>query len=97
MGANFDARPHPWVTNITTDEIHSGDLLAISKIRGRWGDSDGKLWVGESGNENEKGEDVIAVLPWEEWWEFEQTKDDANPHIALLPLHPDYRARFNVT
>ncbi|KAH0902420.1 hypothetical protein HID58_041923 [Brassica napus] len=59
MGANFDARPHPWVTNITTDEIHSGDLLAISKIRGRW-DSDGKLWVGESGNENEKGEDVIA-------------------------------------
>lgn len=40
---------------------------------------------------------MIAVLPWEEWWEFEQTKDDANPHIALLPLHPDYRARFNVT
>ncbi|KAL0688607.1 hypothetical protein Bca4012_088284 [Brassica carinata] len=119
MGANFYARPQPWVTNITTDEIHSGDMLAISKIRGRWGgfetlekwvsgayaghtavclrDSDGKLWVGESGNENEKGEDVIAVLPWEEWWEFEQTKDDANPHIALLPLHPDYRARFNVT
>ncbi|KFK29208.1 hypothetical protein AALP_AA7G103200 [Arabis alpina] len=118
MGANFYARPQPWVTNITTDEIHSGDLLAISKIRGRWGgfetlekwvsgayaghtavclrDSQGKLWVAESGNENEKGEDVIAILPWEEWWEFEQTKDDANPHIALLPLHPDYRARFNV-
>ena len=76
MGANFYARPQPWVTNITTDEIHSGDMLAISKIRGRWGgfetlekwvsgayaghsavclrDSDGKLWVGESGNENEK-------------------------------------------
>jgi len=76
MGANFYPRPKPWVTNITTDEIHSGDLLAISKIRGRWGgfetlekwvsgayaghtavclrDSEGKLWVGESGNENEK-------------------------------------------
>lgn len=76
MGARFDARPEPWVTNVTTDEIQSGDLLAISKIRGRWGgfetlekwvsgayaghsavalrDSEGKLWVGESGNENEK-------------------------------------------
>ncbi|KAH0942014.1 hypothetical protein HID58_001651 [Brassica napus] len=68
MGANFYARPQPWVTNITTDEIHSGDMLAISKIRGRWG-----------------GFETL-----EKW-------DDANPHIALLPLHPDYRARFNVT
>ncbi|KAG2310608.1 hypothetical protein Bca52824_022165 [Brassica carinata] len=93
MGAEFEARPEPWVTNATTDQIQSGDLLAISKIRGRWGgfetlekwvsgayaghsavclrDSEGKLWVGESGNENEK--------------------------IALLPLHPDMRAKFNVT
>ncbi|KAI4388353.1 hypothetical protein MLD38_000687 [Melastoma candidum] len=119
MGANFEKRPQPWVTNITVDKIHSGDFLAISKIRGRWGafetlekwvsgayaghtaiclrDSEGKLWVGESGHENDKGEDIIALLPWDEWWEFELTKDDANPHIALLPLHPDIRAKFNET
>ncbi|GMY13761.1 hypothetical protein FCV25MIE_09000 [Fagus crenata] len=101
------------------DDIHSGDFLAISKIRGRWGgfetlekwvsgsyaghtavclkDSEEKLWVGESGHENEKGEDIIVVLPWEEWWDFELNKDDSNPHIALLPLHPDTRAKFNET
>ncbi|KAK1308999.1 hypothetical protein QJS10_CPA09g01207 [Acorus calamus] len=117
MGATFEERPQPWFTNITVDDIHSGDFLAISKIRGRWGgfetlekwvsgafaghtavflkDSEGKLWVGESGNENEQGEDVIAVLPWEEWWEFELTKDDSDPHIAVLPLHPDMRKKFN--
>lgn len=44
-----------------------------------------------------QGEDVIAILTWDEWWEFELTKDDANPHIALLPLHPDLRAKFNET
>lgn len=44
-----------------------------------------------------QGEDVIAILPWEEWWEFEVKKDDSNPHIALLPLHPDLRAKFNET
>lgn len=44
-----------------------------------------------------QGEDIIAVVPWDEWWEFEQTKDDANPHIALLPLNPDTRAKFNET
>ncbi|KAG6685740.1 hypothetical protein I3842_12G127500 [Carya illinoinensis] len=119
MGASFEQRPQPWVTNISVDDIHSGDFLAISKIRGRWGgfetlekwvsgayaghtavclkDSEGKLWVGESGHENEKGEDVIAVLPWDEWWDFELKRDDSNPHIALLPLHPDMRAKFNET
>ncbi|KAK6149301.1 hypothetical protein DH2020_016826 [Rehmannia glutinosa] len=119
MGANFEERPQPWVTNITVDDVHSGDFLALSKIRGRWGgfetlekwvtgayaghtavclrDSEGKLWVAESGHENEEGEDVIAILPWDEWWEFELTKDDANPQIALLPLHPDHRAKFNET
>ncbi|KAF9672980.1 hypothetical protein SADUNF_Sadunf11G0100800 [Salix dunnii] len=119
MGATFEQRPQPWVTNISVDDIHSGDFLAISKIRGRWGgfetlekwvsgayaghtavclkDSEGKLWVGESGHENEQGEDIIAVLPWDEWWEFELNKDDSNPHIALLPLHPDVRAKFNET
>lgn len=81
MGASFEERPQPWVTNITIDEIQSGDFLAISKIRGRWGgfetlekwvtgayaghsavclrDSEGKLWVAESGHENEK---VILLL-----------------------------------
>ncbi|XP_048321246.2 uncharacterized protein LOC107431793 [Ziziphus jujuba] len=119
MGASFDQRPQPWVTNISVDDIHSGDFLAISKIRGRWGgfetlekwvtgayaghtaiclkDSEGNLWVGESGHENEEGEDIIAVLPWDEWWEFELNNDDSNPHIALLPLHPDMRAKFNET
>ncbi|XP_076961091.1 uncharacterized protein LOC143637640 [Bidens hawaiensis] len=43
------------------------------------------------------GQDVIALLPWDEWWNFELTKDVGNPHIALLPLHPDLRSRFNVT
>ncbi|XP_078436715.1 uncharacterized protein LOC144707470 [Wolffia australiana] len=119
MGASFKVRPQPWVTNVSVDDIHSGDLLLLSKIRGRWGgfetlekwvtgsyaghsavclrDSEGKLWVGESGNENEQGEDVIAILPWEEWWDFELNKDDSNPQIALLPLHPDMRAKFNET
>ncbi|PIA27482.1 hypothetical protein AQUCO_07700034v1 [Aquilegia coerulea] len=117
MMAEFEERPMPWVTNISVDDVHSGDFLAISKIRGRWGgfetlekwvtgayaghtavllkDPEGKLWVGESGNENEEGQDVIAILPWDEWWEFELTKDDSNPHIALLPLHPSLRAKFN--
>ncbi|KAL7103469.1 hypothetical protein ACP275_08G181200 [Erythranthe tilingii] len=119
MGASFEERPQPWVTNITADQIHSGDFIALSKIRGRWGgfetlekwvtgayaghtaaclrDDKGNLWVAESGHENEEGEDVIAILPWDEWWEFELTKDDSNPHIALLPLHPDIRAKFNET
>ncbi|KAK3424144.1 hypothetical protein EUGRSUZ_F00947 [Eucalyptus grandis] len=37
-------------------------------------DAEGKLWVGESGHDNEQGEDVIAVLPWENAaaWEFAQ-------------------------
>ncbi|KAK7385953.1 hypothetical protein VNO78_31954 [Psophocarpus tetragonolobus] len=119
MGASFKVRPQPWVTSVSADDIHSGDFLAVSKIRGRWGafetlekwvsgayaghtavclrDSDGKLWVGESGHENEKGEEIVALIPWEEWWDFELNKDDSNPHIALLPLHPDLRARFNET
>ncbi|KAK4771151.1 hypothetical protein SAY87_031683 [Trapa incisa] len=119
MGASFQQRPQPWVANVSADDIQSGDFLAISKIRGRWGgfetlekwvsgayaghtavclrDSEGKLWVGESGHENEQGEDIIAILPWDEWWEFELKTDDSNPHIALLPLHPDMRAKFNET
>ncbi|KAJ6332778.1 hypothetical protein OIU77_008767 [Salix suchowensis] len=95
MGATFEQRPQPWVTNISVDDIHSGDFLAISKIRGRiLKESYGLV---NQGHENEQGEDIIAVLPWDEWWEFELNKDDSNPHIALLPLHPDVRAKFNET
>ncbi|KAG4975752.1 hypothetical protein JHK86_035226 [Glycine max] len=43
------------------------------------------------------GEDIIVVIPWEEWWDFELDKDDSNPHISLLPLHLALRARFNET
>ncbi|CAL1357234.1 unnamed protein product [Linum trigynum] len=118
MGAKFEKRPQPWQVTINPDEVHSGDFLAVSKIRGRWGgfetlekwvtgafaghtavclkDEQGNLWVGESGHENEKGEEVIAVIPWDEWWAL-SLKDDSNPQIALLPLHPDVRARFNNT
>ena len=42
-----------------------------------------------------QGEDIITVIPWEEWWDFEVDKDDSNPHIAMLPLHPTLRVRFN--
>lgn len=74
MGVEFTKRDAR-VTNITTADLHSGDFLALSKIRGRWGgfetlekwvtgaqaghtavclrDEDNKLWVGESGHEND--------------------------------------------
>lgn len=76
MGASFEKRSHPRVANIREEDVHTGDFLAVSKIRGRWGgfetlekwvtgsfaghtavclkDERGKLWVGESGHENEK-------------------------------------------
>lgn len=44
-----------------------------------------------------QGEDIIDLIPWDEWWDFEVNKDDSDPHIALLPLHPDKRAKFNET
>ncbi|CAK9137841.1 unnamed protein product [Ilex paraguariensis] len=118
MGASFEKRPQPWRAIINPDDVHSGDFLAVSKIRGRWGgfetlekwvtgafaghtavclkDESGNLWVGESGHENEKGEEIIVVIPWDEWWEL-ALKDNSNPQIALLPLHPDVRANFNST
>jgi len=43
-----------------------------------------------------QGEEIIAVIPWEEWWEL-ALKDNSNPQIALLPLHPEIRAKFNDT
>ncbi|XP_028556255.1 uncharacterized protein LOC110093632 isoform X2 [Dendrobium catenatum] len=76
MGAKFEERPEPWFSSINVDDIHSGDFLVLSKIRGRWGgfetlekwvtgaygghsavclkDSEGKLWVAESGHANDK-------------------------------------------
>ncbi|XP_068325984.1 uncharacterized protein [Pyrus communis] len=118
MGATFEKRSRPWQTAINPADVHTGDFLAVSKIRGRWGgfetlekwvtgafaghtavclkDEMGNLWVGESGHENEKGEEIIAVIPWDEWWEL-ALKDSSNPQIALLPLHPDVRAKFNST
>lgn len=44
-----------------------------------------------------QGDDVIVILPWEEWWEDILTHDDSDSHIALLPMHPDIRAKFNET
>ncbi|KAL1327640.1 hypothetical protein HN51_037647 [Arachis hypogaea] len=118
MGATFEERSQPWRATIDPTDVHSGDFLAVSKIRGRWGgfetlekwvtgsfaghtavclkDEMGKLWVGESGHENEKGEEIIVVIPWDEWWEL-ALKDNSNPQIALLPLHPEMRAKFNST
>lgn len=43
-----------------------------------------------------QGEEVIGLTRWDEWWEF-VLKDSSNPQIALLPLHPEVRARFNST
>ncbi|KAL7235363.1 hypothetical protein ACSBR1_018794 [Camellia fascicularis] len=118
MGATFEKRSRPWRATINLDDVHSGDFLALSKIRGRWGgfetlekwvtgafaghtavclkDEFGNLWVGESGHENEKGEEIIVVIPWDEWWEL-SLMDESNPQVVLLPLHPDVRAKFNST
>lgn len=43
-----------------------------------------------------QGEEIIVIIPWEEWWEL-ALKDSSNPQIVLLPLHPDVRAKFNST
>ncbi|KAF5177272.1 hypothetical protein FRX31_033140 [Thalictrum thalictroides] len=48
MGASFEKRAKPWVATINPDDVHSVCLQ----------DEDGKLWVGESGHENEKGEEA---------------------------------------
>ena len=37
MGATFEKRSQPWQTTINPADVHSGDFLAVSKIRGRWG------------------------------------------------------------
>ncbi|KAH7352333.1 hypothetical protein KP509_19G040200 [Ceratopteris richardii] len=118
MGAKLVKQGGPVVKNFSVDDIHSGDFLALSKIRGRWGafetlekwvtgayaghtavclrDEKNQLWVGESGHENAQGEEIIAVIPWNEWWQL-QLDDVAHSHVALLPLHPEKRAHFNST
>lgn len=37
MGASFEKRRQPWRATINPEDVHSGDFLAVSKIRGRWG------------------------------------------------------------
>lgn len=37
MGATFEKRQKPWQATIDPADVHSGDFLAVSKIRGRWG------------------------------------------------------------
>lgn len=37
MKAEFTKRSGPLTTEIIESEVHSGDMLMISKIRGRWG------------------------------------------------------------
>lgn len=37
MGASFIKCSQPWAAAINVEDIHSGDFLAVSKIRGRWG------------------------------------------------------------
>ncbi|CAL5405610.1 unnamed protein product [Camellia sinensis] len=39
-------------------------------------------------------DNIIVILPWDEWI---LSQDDSSSHIALLPLHPDLRAKFNET
>ncbi|THU50754.1 hypothetical protein C4D60_Mb06t23640 [Musa balbisiana] len=98
MGATFEGCPQPWISSTNVNDIHSGDFLVISKIRGRWGGFKTleKLVTG-SYVDHSVGNDIIAIPPWDEWWESELKKDESNPHIALLPLHPDMRAKFNNT
>ncbi|KAL3733523.1 hypothetical protein ACJRO7_022960 [Eucalyptus globulus] len=102
MGASFEQHPQPWVTNISIDDIHSGDFLAISKIRGRWGGFETlEKWV--SGTY--AGHTAVCLRDSEgKLWVGESrhdneelNKDDSNPHIALLLLHPDMLAKFNET
>jgi hypothetical protein len=76
MGTQLVKRKQPLISNFSTEDIQSGDFLALSKIRGRWGgfetlekwvtgayaghtavclrDNTDKLWVAESGHENEE-------------------------------------------
>lgn len=118
MGTKLLKRSGPSISNFSTNDIQSGDFLALSKIRGSWGgfetlekwvtgayaghtavclrDNEDVLWVAESGHENEEGEEIIAAILWEDWWELQLT-DTAHSHVTLLPLHPNVRTKFNAT
>ncbi|THG03355.1 hypothetical protein TEA_000848 [Camellia sinensis var. sinensis] len=54
------------------------------------------LMLGEPENGPIKSilDNIIVILPWDEWI---LSQDDSSSHIALLPLHPDLRAKFNET
>ncbi|KAK6946883.1 hypothetical protein RJ641_000356 [Dillenia turbinata] len=105
MKASFDIRPHPqgkWGAFETLEKWVTGAYVGHAAVCLR--DPEGNLWVAESGRENEK---VIAITfdgprleeyhTLEEWFDFELLKDEASHHIALLPLRPDIRAKFNET
>ncbi|KAG6592035.1 hypothetical protein SDJN03_14381, partial [Cucurbita argyrosperma subsp. sororia] len=86
----------PWGGFETLEKWVTGSFAGHSAVCLR--DSEGNLWVAESGRGNGGMEgDIIDILAWDEWWDYELNKDPSNPHIALLPLHPDLRAKFNET
>lgn len=57
-------------------------------------DANGTLWVAESGHLNRKKGHIIVKMRWDEWWAA-QLSDPDEPHVAVVPLHPRLRARFN--
>ena len=37
MGATFERRRGPWESKVNPVDLQTGDLLVLSKLRGRWG------------------------------------------------------------
>ncbi|RVX10564.1 hypothetical protein CK203_017066 [Vitis vinifera] len=68
MGATFEKRPQPWRVTINPEDVHSGAFAGHTAVCLK--DEEGNLWVGESGHENEKGEEIIVVMPWDECMEY---------------------------
>eukprot|EP00898_Chlorokybus_atmophyticus_P008535 jgi/Chlat1/8683/Chrsp88S08058 len=60
-----------------------------------WAEDGSELFVAESGFENEKGEEVIAVTQWDTWMAM-QRNDVAEPHVAIIRLNQAQRERFNL-
>ncbi|XP_023535427.1 uncharacterized protein LOC111796871 isoform X1 [Cucurbita pepo subsp. pepo] len=85
----------PWGAFETLQKWVTGSFAGHSAVCLR--DSEGNLWVAESGRGTGVEDDIIDVLPWDEWWNYELNNDSSNPHIAFLPLHPDLRAKLNET
>ncbi|CAM0902004.1 unnamed protein product [Alopecurus aequalis] len=91
MGASFEKRSQPWSANIRKEDVHSGDFLALSKIRGRWGGFQTlEKWVtgAFAGHTAVCLKDENGTL-----WVAESGYE--NKKVAFLPLHPDVRAKFN--